>query len=226
MRGDSQGSIIHPFTHAPPHSLRYTVSYPFHSFLMTRPLVMPFRILCLAMSAEAITGSESMAESEETSKKVCANTEAAVNRFIELEPVHSPELKGLVGESPRESDSLVEPEPLLEPLTRPCMPDQDANAAIEVENINLSMGPGIKFHCVHPQNLDPDKDFALIMHWSKTGHQKVALAIADVVDDFMGWSCNRDAMVAVPEHEIKGPAPSCCWKGTCVSNGRCYCAIM
>jgi hypothetical protein len=88
----------------------------------------------------------------------------------------------------------------------------------------------VKFMSVEPQGMDALNDFALILHWSRSGHRKVAAAVAQHIQDYMGWECDQEAMVHDEVLELKGPEPACCWTGTCkcccTLDGKCACAVM
>jgi len=191
------------------------------------------KILCLVMAPDAITGSEYMSDSIKVSTSLHANTNEAVRRFLELEEATSPRtpLKEVSEESPSEGDNLMTADALLGPLSRACQASVEHLGQSDMEANPIDVGveeyvPSIRSLLLEPKEMDPDTDFALILHWSQSGHKKVATAIAEEIEGFMGWKVDMEAMVGVTEYPLKGPQPSCCWKGTCAGDGKCYCAIM
>ena len=99
----------------------------------------------------------------------------------------------------------------------------------ELAEVNPSISP-IEFRIVDPKgafNADTrETDFALISHWSVSGHQKIAGCMSELIASATGWPFDPELIPGPSQPEHEGHEPTCCWKGCCAAHGKCHCTVM
>ena len=83
---------------------------------------------------------------------------------------------------------------------------------------------------ISPEGMESDEDFALITHWSVSGHLKVARKVADAIQQCMGWPHDKAEFACdIHEGSIQGKEPMWCYKGCCAGDGtkdgKCHCIV-